>query len=311
VLLTVRDLGVDLAAFPLVEGVSFDLAAGRSLGLVGESGSGKTLAALALLGLVDPPLSVRGSVRLDGVELVGAGEAALGVVRGRRVGMIFQEPLDALNPVMSVGAQVAEGIARHHGLRGRAAFAEAEAWLGRVGVPPARAHDHPHQLSGGMRQRVMIAMALAPGPALLVADEPTTALDVSVQADVLALLARLREELGLALLLVSHDLSVVAGACDEICVMYAGQIVERGPARALLERPRHPYARGLVDSMFTMDGRIPRGIPGLPPPPGAWPPGCRFAPRCTHARPRCAAGVPPLEAAGGREVRCLFPLEAA
>lgn len=318
-LLEIRDLTVAFdtprGRATAVEDVSLSLEAGSVLGLVGESGCGKTLTALSILGLVPAPGRVRsGRIVFDGRDLRGLSEAELRAVRGRRIGMIFQEPLTALNPVFTVGEQIAEGLRHHLGASRRAAWSRAVALLEEVGVPdPARrARAYPHQLSGGLRQRAMIAMALAPGPDLLLADEPTTALDPTLQAQILALLARLRAERGLAILLVTHDLGVVAEACEAVAVMYAGRVVERAPVEALFEAPAHPYTAGLLSSIPRRlpDGRRAplRPIPGAVPSPFDRPPGCAFAPRCPRAAPACAAAEPALEAlAPDRRVACLDP----
>jgi len=296
-----------------VDGVSFALEAGRTLGLVGESGSGKSLTAMSIMRLLPEP-AVRvagGRIAFDGVDLARAGEAEMRALRGRRIGMIFQEPSTALNPVMTVGDQVGEPLRVHLGLRRAEAARRAVELLKQVGIPaPAeRARAYPHQLSGGMKQRAMIAMALACRPALLIADEPTTALDVTVQAQILALLDRLRRELGMALLLITHDLAVVAETCDEVAVMYCGRIVERGEARALFARPRHRYTTGLLRAMPTAETaeRLTE-IPGTVPPLAALPPGCSFADRCPAVQEDCRAAVPPLFDEGdGHLHRCLHP----
>ena len=304
-----------------VSGVGFTVERGEAVGLVGESGCGKSTTALSLLGLLPPgTLAPGSSIRLEGQELVDAGPASLRRVRGRRVAMVFQDPIASLNPVMPVGEQVAEVLRLHPGMGRSAARGEARALLEEVGLPrPHRLLDeHPHQLSGGMAQRVGIAMALAGRPELLVADEPTAALDVTVQAQILQLLARLRRERGMALLLVSHDLDVVARVCDRLLVMYAGEIVESGPTELLFSAPRHPYTRALLDARPRMDGpqgMVP-GLEGAPPSPLRWPGGCRLRPRCPHARlPGCAEVQKRVELEAGRTVRCgrhqaLGPLEA-
>jgi peptide/nickel transport system ATP-binding protein len=310
---------------PAVNEVSFELAAGRTLGLVGESGCGKSLTALSLMRLLPEP-QVRlagGEILFEGKDLAALSERGLAALRGRRLAMVFQEPSTALNPVFPVGLQVAEPLRIHKGLSRAQALAEAVELLALVGIPDPgeRARVYPHQLSGGMKQRAMIAMALACRPALLVADEPTTALDVTVQAQILALLARLRRELGMALVLITHDLGVVAETCDDVAVMYAGRIVETGPARALITRPRHPYSVGLLAAMHTLEasaaggasaGRL-REIPGtVPPLSRLLAVGCPFAERCDRVQDRCRKELPPLQPADGPEhrVRCFFPVEA-
>ncbi len=300
----------------LVEDAGFTLRSGGTLALVGESGCGKSLTCLAMLGLLPRGLAALGSVRLDGRELLGAPDAVLDGVRGARIGAVFQDPVACLNPALTVGTTLARILGRHRALHGRAAREAAAALLARVGIaaPSRRLSDYPHQLSGGMAQRVAIAAALAGRPALLVADEPTTALDVTTQAQILALLARLRDEEGLALLLVTHDLGVVARLADEVAVMYAGRVVEHAAARQLLRAPAHPYAAGLLRSVPSLDPLAAplRPLPGTVPPPGHRPPGCAFAPRCPRAAGACRTpGEPPLARRAGRVVACLHPLEAA
>ncbi|WP_240791254.1 ABC transporter ATP-binding protein [Roseomonas sp. AR75] len=292
----------------VVEDVSFAIAPGEAVGLVGESGAGKTLTGLALLGLLPRELfRAGGRVRLDGEDILNLPESALRRLRGRRISMIFQEPMTALDPVFTVGEQIAETLRAHTDLSPAAAKARAVEALAEVGIPlPARrAEDYPHQLSGGMRQRVMIAIALACEPRLLVADEPTTALDVTIQAQIIDLLLRQVSARGTALLLVSHNIGVVRECCSRIVAMYAGQVVEDAAVDALLERPLHPYASGLLRShprFAPHRARLP-SIGGRAPAPGAMPPGCRFAPRCAHRTTGCDAAQPllPLE---GRAVRC-------
>ncbi|MDP2481088.1 MAG: ABC transporter ATP-binding protein [Candidatus Palauibacterales bacterium] len=295
-----------------VDGVSFQLRAGETLGLVGESGSGKSVTALSLLGLVPRPagrIVTGSSVRLRGEELVGADERRLRAVRGGEIAMVFQEPMTSLNPVLTIGRQVEEGIRIHRRLPANEARSEAVRMLERVGIPePAdRIRAYPHQLSGGMRQRVMIAMALACRPSILVADEPTTALDVTVQAQILELLLDLQRELGMAILLITHDLGVVAEVADRVAVMYAGRIVETATVEDLFEAPAHPYTAGLMAAVPDPDRPAQRltAIPGNVPEPTRWPDGCRFHPRCPHAWERCRGAEPGLleTAAGGRS-RC-------
>jgi oligopeptide/dipeptide ABC transporter ATP-binding protein len=320
-LLEIRDLEV---AFPapggevrVVRGASLALAPGEILGLVGESGSGKSLTVLATLGLVPAPgRIVGGSIRFTGQELVGRPESELRRVRGARIGLIFQEPGAALNPVLTIGTQIVETVRAHRAVTRRAARERALELLTRLAVPdPARRlGEYPHQLSGGQRQRALIAIALAAGPALLLADEPTTALDVTVQAEVLDLFGALRRDLGLAILLVTHDLAVVARTCDRVAVMYAGEIVETAAARDLLSAPVHPYTRALVGALPRLGHPAARGalptIPGQVPSPGRLPPGCPFHPRCAERRADCAERVPRwTESAPGHGARCLL-LEA-
>jgi peptide/nickel transport system ATP-binding protein len=297
-----------------VDNVSFSVAAGGTLGIVGESGSGKSVTALSILRLVrDPPgRVVGGEVLLRGRDLLRLDERQMQAVRGGEIGMIFQEPMTSLNPVMTTGAQVAEPLRLHRGLGRKQALAEAVALFQTVGIadPARRVHDYPHQMSGGMRQRVMIAMALACKPALVIADEPTTALDVTIQAQILDLLGRLKRELGMSLLLITHDLGVVAENCDHVVVMYAGHVVEQAPAASLFARPRHPYTAGLLGSRRPKGaGKHLQEIPGLVPRLDQLPPGCRFADRCPRVQARCRAEAPQLSLIEpGRLVRCFFPL---
>jgi oligopeptide/dipeptide ABC transporter ATP-binding protein len=314
-ILSVRDLRIAFPgpAVPVhpVDGVSFDLAKGETLALVGESGCGKSLTALAILRLVPPPGRVAdgSQVTLDGRDLLGLPAEALRKVRGRRIGMVFQDPLTSLNPVLRIGDQIAEGILAH-GLASRhEARARALALLREVGIADAEARldAYPHQLSGGMRQRVGIAIALACEPDVLIADEPTTALDVTIQAQILEILDRLRRERGMALLLITHDFGIVAGRADRVAVMYAGQVVETGTTAAVFAHPSHPYTQGLLASVPRMTGPLERiePIPGSVPRPEHWPAGCRFAPRCRRAFAPCATQPPPVHAvAPGHTMRC-------
>ncbi|MFQ5538685.1 MAG: ABC transporter ATP-binding protein [Gemmatimonadota bacterium] len=321
--LEVRDLRVFFPAAGeparAVDGVSFDVFPGEVVGLVGESGCGKTMTCLSLLRLLEgTPAQIQpgSSVRLAGEEIMDVDAARLRAVRGGRAGMVFQEPMTSLNPVFRVGEQVAETLRTHLGWNRSRAWEEAVRLLGEMGLPhPAEvARAYPHQLSGGMRQRAMIAMALACAPRLLIADEPTTALDVTIQAQILELLGRLREGSGLAVLLVSHDLSVVAQVCDRVLVMYAGQIVESGSVEEIFSRPAHPYTRGLLESLPRVDvpGRRLRPIPGSVPDPSRWPSGCRFRPRCAEAGEGCEApqALRSLERQGAEAhlVRCVRAL---
>jgi peptide/nickel transport system ATP-binding protein len=294
----------------VLSGIGFTLARGSTLGIVGESGCGKSVTALSVMRLLPKDTArVAGSVLFEGRELLGLPEREMQGLRGNRLAMIFQEPMTSLNPSYTVGDQVGEALIRHRGLSRKEARAEAIALLKRVRIPSpeARVDEYPHKLSGGMRQRVMIAMALACQPALLIADEPTTALDVTIQAQILDLLRRLREETGTAIVLISHDLGVVAEMCDRVAVMYAGRIVESGPVRALFKTPRHPYTEALMASVPRMEGRVERlpSIEGQPPALHRLPPGCRFAPRCRYVEPRCRAEYPPAFTVGSHhEAAC-------
>jgi oligopeptide/dipeptide ABC transporter ATP-binding protein len=307
-ILAVRDLRVYFSrgadAARAVDGVSFELRRGETLALVGESGSGKTLTGLALMGLLPRGASVAGGhADFDGTDLLAADEATLRRLRGRRLAMIFQDPLSALNPYLTVGRQITEATELHLGLSRRAAREQAVEMLSSVGIADAarRSHDYPHQFSGGMRQRVMIAMALACDPALLIADEPTTALDVTVQAQILDLLAHLRERSQTSVILITHDLGVVAGTADRVAVMYAGRVVEQAPVAELFAAPRHPYTVGLLESLPSLEGERGelRQIPGSPPDPREVRRGCAFAPRCSEALERCAVEAPPCVTLGG------------
>jgi peptide/nickel transport system ATP-binding protein len=286
----------------VVDDLSLSLDAGETLCLVGESGSGKSMTALAVMGLVPAPNGMirGGSIELAGEELVGADPARLRQVRGKEIAMIFQEPMTALNPVFSVGEQIAETLAVHEGLGRRAALGKAIELLAAVGIPAPerRIREYPHQLSGGMRQRAMIAMALACSPKLLIADEPTTALDVTVQAQILDLLKDIQLRFGTAILLITHDMGVVAEVADRVAVMYAGRKVEEGVAAAVLERPAHPYTRALIACaprpiVGEGERQLLEEIPGIVPSMLRLPPGCAFEPRCRSALPRCRAERPP------------------
>jgi oligopeptide/dipeptide ABC transporter ATP-binding protein len=299
-----------------VDGVSFSLARGRTLGIVGESGCGKSVTALSIMGLVpQPPGRIEGGeVLFDGQDLLKLPANQLRDLRGDKLAMIFQEPMTSLNPAFPVGDQIAEALLRHRKLAKAEANRQAIEMLRRVRIssPETRANDYPHQLSGGMRQRVMIAMALACNPKLLIADEPTTALDVTIQAQILDLMRALREELGTAIILITHDLGVVAELADEVIVMYAGQVVERCTVERLFAEPQHPYTVGLLGSIPRLDLEQKRlsAIEGFVPDAAALPSGCRFHPRCPFAIEKCRHEVPPLmEVAPGHQAACwLAPL---
>jgi peptide/nickel transport system ATP-binding protein len=313
-LLSVRDLTVNFTVergrVRAVAGVNFDLAPGETLGLVGESGCGKTVTALSILRLLPtPPAAVTGVIRFQGEDLTACPEARMRQIRGNRIAMVFQEPMTALNPVLTIGEQVAEALRLHRGLSHGAAWREAAAALARVGFPDAahRLAQYPHQLSGGLRQRALMAMALACDPELLIADEPTTALDVTIQAQILALLAKLKAELGLAVLFITHNLGIVAQTADRVAVMYAGLMVEQAATGDLFRTPGHPYTVGLLNSVPRLDFRHPPGeilaaIKGhLPAEP---PPGCLFRDRCPLAHGRCLETPPWAEVSPGHTVRC-------
>jgi peptide/nickel transport system ATP-binding protein len=295
-----------------VDGVAFTLDRGETLALVGESGCGKSLTSLSLLRLVPPPgrIEAGSTIRLGDTDVLALEGEALRRIRGRRIGMIFQDPMSSLNPVLRVGDQIAEGIRAHFDVSKREARERAVALLREVGIPDpvSRADAYPHQLSGGMRQRVMIAIALAAEPEILIADEPTTALDVTVQAQILEVLDRLQAARGMAVLLITHDLGIVAGRADRVAVMYAGQIVEEAATGELFARPSHPYTQGLFGSIPRLSGPVGRLTPisGTVPAPHAWPEGCRFRPRCPIVHPR-SHEMPPLLALGagaGHRMRC-------
>jgi peptide/nickel transport system ATP-binding protein len=295
--------------FP-VDGVSFTLDRGQTLALVGESGCGKSLTSLALLRLIPSPGRVEDSsaIRLGDTDVLALRGEALRRIRGRRIGMVFQDPMTSLNPVFTVGDQIAEGVRAHFEVSRAEARRRALRLLQEVGIPDpaARLDAYPHQLSGGMRQRVMIAIALSAEPEILVADEPTTALDVTVQAQILEVLDRLRDSHGMAVLLITHDLGIVAGRADRVAVMYAGQIVEEAPTASLFARPSHPYTQGLFASIPRITGPVERLSPigGSVPPPGAWPGGCRFRPRCPKAFEKSETMPPLLPVGPDHRMRC-------
>ncbi|MBW0104549.1 ABC transporter ATP-binding protein [Pseudonocardia sp. KRD291] len=314
-LLGVSDLRVEFATdhgwSTVVAGTTFSVGEHEIVGLVGESGSGKTVTGLSVLGLLPRGVGrvASGSVTLGGRDLLGLSERELRSVRGNEVAMVFQEPMTSLNPAFRIGDQIAETVRLHRGGSRRAARDRAVEVLDLVGIPHARrrADDYPHEFSGGMRQRAMIAMAVSCEPSLLIADEPTTALDVTIQAQVLELLASMQAELGMSVLLVTHDLGVVAEVCERVVVMYAGQVVEQADVGELFDHPRHPYTEGLLAAMPQLGSRGHRlpSIPGRTPEPWAMPPGCRFAPRCEYALPACEEPPPLLTTRPDHLSRCL------
>ncbi|HEX7084528.1 MAG TPA: ABC transporter ATP-binding protein [Gaiellaceae bacterium] len=313
-LLAVEDLTVRFGDAAVVADVSFELERAGRLGLIGESGSGKSMTALALIGLLPEEVTVSGRVLFDGHDVISMSEARRCALRGDRIGMIFQEPMTALNPVMRVGNQVAEVVRLHRGGSRRSSHERALELLERVEFrdPPRIARSYPHELSGGQRQRIMVAMAVACSPALVLADEPTTALDVTVQAQMLRLLGRLVSEEGAALVLISHDLAVVSSTCDRLLVMYGGRIVERGPTATVLERPRHPYTAGLLATSSAVSEGAARGpelptIRGSVPAAGRFPAGCVFRSRCDRATDECKT-MPPLEG-DEHAFACWHPIE--
>ena len=315
-LLQVRDLQVRFAtpggSVRAVAGASFELKAGETLGLVGESGCGKTVTALSILRLLPAThAQMRGEIRFAGGDLQALSESQIRRVRGNRIAMVFQEPMTALNPVFTIGEQVAEALRWHRGLSHQAAWSAAAQALTRVGLPdaPRRLGQYPHQLSGGLRQRALIAMALACEPELLIADEPTTALDVTIQAQILALLKRLKEEMGLAVLFITHNLGIVAQTTDRVAVMYAGVIMEQAATPELYQNPAHPYTRNLLAAVPRLDFHHPpreslAAIQGQVPNLAAPPPGCLFQERCPEAQPRCLEEPPWVEVGPGHLVRC-------
>ncbi|MDI5970476.1 ABC transporter ATP-binding protein [Streptomyces sp. SL13] len=316
-LLEVTDLHVEFrtrdGVAKAVDGVSYAVQAGQTLAVLGESGSGKSVTAQAVMGILDSPPGriTAGRIAFHGQDLLTMPERERRAVRGARMAMIFQDALSALNPVLSVGHQLAEMFTTHRGTSRKDARAKAVELMDRVRIPAARqrAGDFPHQFSGGMRQRVMIAMAIALEPELVIADEPTTALDVTVQAQVMDLLAELQREMDMGLILITHDLGVVADVADHIAVMYAGRIVETAPVHRIYAAPAHPYTKGLLESIPRLDrkGRELYAIKGLPPSPHHVPPGCAFNPRCPLARDRCRTEQPPLyEVAAGRTSACHY-----
>ena len=294
----------DEGEFAAVDGVSFEVQAGKTLAIVGESGCGKSVTSLSIMGLVSAPAGTirAGSIRFEGQELVGASDETLQNLRGNGMAMVFQEPMTSLNPAYTVGEQIMEALLRHRPMDRAQARARALEMLAQVRIPAPeqRLHEYPHQLSGGMRQRVMIAMALVCQPRLLIADEPTTALDVTIQAQILALMAQLQSDMGTAIVLITHDLGVVAQVADEVVVMYAGKVVERAPVQALFDTPQHPYTVGLLGAIPRLDLAQHRlaSIEGQVPSPLQRPAGCGFAPRCPFAQERCHSQAPELQTVG-------------
>ncbi len=296
-----------------VDGVSFHVEEGETLGIVGESGCGKSVTALSVMRLISSPGRIaKGQIAFRGKDLATASDAEMRQIRGDDISMIFQEPMTSLNPVYTVGAQISESLILHQHLSRKDAMDKSIEMLRLVGIPlpDRRAHDYPHQMSGGMRQRVMIAMALACNPKLLIADEPTTALDVTIQAQILELMKDLKDRYGMSIIIITHDLGVVAEMAQRVVVMYAGQVVEQADVKTLFSRPYHPYTEGLLESIPRLDqpsGRL-HVIPGIVPNLLNLPGGCRFAPRCPYAEPRCQQVEPPLVDVGeGALARCIIP----
>jgi oligopeptide/dipeptide ABC transporter ATP-binding protein len=293
-----------------VDGVSFSIAPGRTMGLVGESGSGKSITALSVMGLIEEPGRIEPGSRIafEGLDLTAMDDRQLRAIRGGQIAMVFQEPMTSLNPVFTVGDQIREALQTHTPMSRKEASSRTIELLQLVGIPDAerRVGNYPHEMSGGMRQRVMIAMAISCEPKLLIADEPTTALDVTIQAQILELMRELRERMQMSLLIITHDFGVVARLADDVAVMYAGQIVEMGPVKEVIRSPKHPYTKALLQAIpvLGMTQKEPlKVIRGVVPSPLDWPAGCRFAPRCDHAFARCAA-APPLFEVEGRRSAC-------
>ena len=319
-LLRVRDLGVSFATADgtvhAVNGVDLTVEAGQSLAVVGESGSGKSQIMFAVMGLLAPNATASGSVEFDGAELLGLGESEFNRIRASQIAMVFQDPMTSLNPYMRIADQMTEVLTLHRGMSRREALAESVRALDAMEVPAAKARIgmYPHEFSGGMRQRVLIAMALSCRPRLLIADEPTTALDVTVQSRIMRLLAEMRAEFDTAVILVTHDLGIVAGSCDEMVVLYGGRVMESGPVDGIFAAPRHPYTRGLLDAVprLDRDDESLSAIPGDPLSMNRLPAGCPFAARCPRVAERCHDDRPALEPhARGRRFACHRPLEAA
>jgi oligopeptide/dipeptide ABC transporter ATP-binding protein len=295
-----------------IENVSFTLERGEILGIVGESGSGKSVTALAIMGLLPRPAGrvLSGSINFENQDLLQLSDRSMQRLRGPGIAMVFQEPMTSLNPVFTIGEQIMETIRAHETLSQKASFARAVEMLDRVGIPSAAARmsDYPHQLSGGQRQRVMLAIALVCRPRLLIADEPTTALDVTIQAQILALLMDLRDEFGMAMIMITHNMGVIAETADRVLVMYAGRTIEQTSVTRLFDHPLHPYTRGLLSCVPTLDQDQDRlvAIPGSLPEPSRRPPGCRFSARCVHAVPACSDAIPPLAAfEPGHDAACI------
>ena len=314
-LLDIKDLTIEFVTddevVSAVNGLDMELNKGETIGLVGETGAGKTTSALGIMGLVpNPPGKIkRGSIKFEGVDLLSLSEEEMRKIRGSKISMIFQDPMTSLNPVMTVGEQIAEVIEIHEKVNKEEAFEKAKEMLELVGIPGGRANDFPHQFSGGMKQRVVIAIALACNPELLIADKPTTALDVTIQAQVLDLMNELKEKFKTAMILITHDLGVVAQACDKVAIMYAGEIVEAGTLLDIFENPKHPYTHGLFGSIPSLDEECDRlkPIQGLMPDPTNLPTGCKFHPRCPHATELCSRQQPQItEVTPGHKVRCLI-----
>ncbi|MGL4323470.1 MAG: ABC transporter ATP-binding protein [Beijerinckiaceae bacterium] len=320
-ILSVENLSISFAGLPdgfaLVDSVSFAIEPGKTLCIVGESGCGKSIISLAIMGLLArPPGKITaGTIRFEDKDLLTLAPSALADLRGDRMAMIFQEPMTSLNPAFTIGDQLSEAIMRHRAVSRDEARTRSIALMKnvRIPAPEERLGSYPHQMSGGMRQRVMIAMALANAPRLVIADEPTTALDVTIQAQILRLMRDMQRDTGTGLLLITHDLGVVAEMADDVAVMYAGRIVEMGSASAIFDNPQHPYTIGLMGSLPTLAKRREKlaAVPGAVPPPARWPAGCRFSTRCPFADLRCQASVPPLEKiTSGHQVACFkVPLE--
>ena len=312
--LEIKDLTIhfltDDGCVQAVGGIDLTLEKGGTLGLVGETGAGKTTTALGILRLIPSPGKiVKGEIWLDGENLMEKSELEMRRIRGKRIAMIFQDPMTALNPVLRVDEQIAEGIRIHEGCSKTEALGRALEMLEKVGIPASRGRDYPHQFSGGMKQRVVIAIALSCNPELLIADEPTTALDVTIQAQVLDMIRNLKHDFGTSMILITHDLGIVSETCSSVAIMYAGEIVEHGTLEHIFNDPRHPYTQGLFRSLPSLHRKVRRlePIPGLMPDPMALPSGCKFHPRCPAAQDRCAKEQPGLyEVAPGHQVRCLF-----